>query len=323
MTAITQGMTLGCLLLSTAAMAGVTVQPIQSTLPEEAFQTLLVSKLLGELGYDVKPAKEADYNVGYASVASGDATFLAFNWDPLHKDKYEKAGGDTKFYRKGTYVTGAAQGYLIDKATADKYGITNIAQLKDPKLAALFDSDGDGKADLAGCNPGWGCEMVINHQLKTYGLAQTVTHQQGNYAAIIADTITRFKEQKPVLYYTWTPYWVSGELVPGKDVVWLEVPYTALPEGREGDTQLANGKNYGFEMNTMHIVANKGFAEANPSAAKLFAEMKLPINDINVQNGLMKQGQNKPADIERHADAWLKGHEALVNDWLTRARAAK
>ena len=26
--------------------------------------------------------------------------------------------------------------------------------------------------------------------------------------------------------------------------------------------------------------------------------------------------------IKRHADAWLKGHEALVNDWLAQARAA-
>ena len=56
MKTITKGLTLGTLLLSTAAMAGVTVQPIQSTVPEEAFQTLLVSKLLGELGYDVKSA---------------------------------------------------------------------------------------------------------------------------------------------------------------------------------------------------------------------------------------------------------------------------
>ena len=49
MKTITKGLTLGTLLLSTAAMASVTVQPIQSTVPEEAFQTLLVSKLLGEL----------------------------------------------------------------------------------------------------------------------------------------------------------------------------------------------------------------------------------------------------------------------------------
>ncbi|VEA69649.1 Glycine betaine-binding periplasmic protein precursor [Serratia rubidaea] len=143
-----------------------------------------------KLGYDVKPPREVDYNVAYTSIASGDATFLAVNWDPLHADQYKAAGGDAKFYREGVYVSGAAQGYLIDKKTADKYHITNVEQLKDPKIAKLFDTNGDGKADMTGCTPGWGCEAVINHHLGAYGLEKTVTHNQGNYAAMIADTIT-------------------------------------------------------------------------------------------------------------------------------------
>lgn len=321
---------LSAILLSTNALAnnelpgnGISVQPIESTVAEEMFQTLLVSKMLTKLGYDVKPAKDVDYNVGYTTVANGDGTFLTFNWAPLHNDKYAQAGGDEKFYRQGTYVSGAAQGYLIDKKTADKYKITNIAQLKDPKIAALFDADGNGKADLAGCNPGWGCEAVINHQIKAFGLSDTVTHNQGNYAAIIADTITRYKGGKPILYYTWTPYWVSGELVPGKDVTWLEVPFSALPGDRKDvDTKLANGKNYGFQMNKMHIVANKAFAAKNPAAAKLFAIMKLPINDISAENMQMKAGQNKPADIERHTDGWIAAHKKLVDSWLAEAKAA-
>lgn len=223
------------------------------------------------------------------------------------------------FFRQGTYVAGAAQGYLIDKQTATRYGITNLGQLKDPALAALFDGDGDGKADLVGCNPGWGCEEAINHHLDEFGLTPTVTHKQGNYAALIADTRARFQSGKPVLYYTWTPYWLSSELVPGRDVVWLEVPADG-PDAAK--TRLPNGKNYGFPVNTMHIVANKTFTDANPAAAKLFSIVKLPLNDINVQNGLMNRGQSKPADIERHADAWLKGHGALVNEWLTQARVA-
>ncbi|MCQ4504704.1 proline/glycine betaine ABC transporter substrate-binding protein ProX, partial [Vibrio parahaemolyticus] len=75
-------------------------------------------------------------------------------------------------------VSGAAQGYLIDKNTAEKYGITNIGQLKDPKLAKLFYANGDGKADLTGCNPGWGCEIVVEHQLYAFKLRDTVTHNQ-------------------------------------------------------------------------------------------------------------------------------------------------
>ncbi|MBA2042113.1 glycine betaine/L-proline ABC transporter substrate-binding protein ProX, partial [Escherichia coli] len=158
-------------------------------------------------------------------------------------------------------VNGAAQGYLIDKKTADQYKITNIAQLKDPKIAKLFDTNGDGKADLTGCNPGWGCEGAINHQLAAYELTNTVTHNQGNYAAMMADTISRYKEGKPVFYYTWTPYWVSNELKPGKDVVWLQVPFSALPGDKNADTKLPNGANYGFPVSTMHIVANKAWAE--------------------------------------------------------------
>ncbi|MDI5829864.1 hypothetical protein MJN51_41140, partial [Salmonella enterica subsp. enterica serovar Kentucky] len=37
------------------------------------------------------------------------------NWQPLHDDMYAAAGGDNKFYREGVFVSGAAQGYLIDK----------------------------------------------------------------------------------------------------------------------------------------------------------------------------------------------------------------
>lgn len=302
--------------------AGKSVQPIQSTIQEETFQTLLVNKAMEALGYDVKESKQVDYNVAYTSIANGDATYMTVNWQPLHDQKYKAAGGDKVFYRKGTYVTGAAQGYLIDKKTADKYHITNIEQLKDPKIAKLFDANGDGKADMSGCNPGWGCETATNYQIKKYGLSDTVEINEGNYAAIMADTITRYKAGQPIFYYTWVPYWVSGVLVPGKDVVWLEVPYTAVPGEPNADTSLPNGKNYGFQMNSMRIVANKKWAEENPAAAKLFAVMKLSVNDISAENMMMRKGQNDEEDIERHADGWIHAHQQLFDSWIEQAKAA-
>ncbi len=322
-------LTSGILLASTSVAAetlpgeGITVQPLQSTVAEETFQTLIVNKAMEALGYNVEPTKEVDYNVAYTSIAEGDATYLAVNWAPLHNGKYQTAGGDDKFYRKGEYISGAAQGYLIDKATAEQYKITNIKQLQDPKIAKLFDADGDGKADLTGCNPGWGCEAVVEHQIKAYGLSDTVEINQGNYAALMADTIARYKKGEPILYYTWTPYWVSGVLVPGKDVSWMEVPYSSLPGDRKDvDTTLPNGKNYGFQMNSMKIVANKEFAEKNPAAAKLFAIMKLNINDVSAENMMMSQGSNSPQDIEAHANGWIKAHQKTFDGWIAEAKAA-
>jgi glycine betaine/proline transport system substrate-binding protein len=302
---------------------GVKVQPLKSSIAEETFQTLLVMKALEKLGYDVQPIKEVEYPTAHIAIANGDATFMADHWNPLHADYYKNAGGDAKLFRKGVFSDNAAQGYLIDKKTADQYKITNIGQLTDPKLAKLFDSNGDGKADLTGCNPGWGCEAVIEHQLTAFKLRGTVTHQQGSYSALIADTITRYKAGKPVLYYTWTPYWVSNELKPGHDVVWLEVPFSSLPgEQKNIDTKLPNGKNYGFVVNKQQIVANKAWAEKNPAAAKLFETMQLPVADINAENYLMSKGENKAADIERHTNAWIKAHQKTFDGWLEQARAA-
>ena len=302
---------------------GIEIQPLKSSIAEETFQTELVMKALEALGYAVKPIKEVEYPTAHIAIANGDATFMADHWNPMHADFYKNAGGDAKLARKGVYSDNAAQGYLIDKKTADQYKITNIGQFKDPKIAKLFDADGDGKADLTGCTPGWGCEAVIEHQLTTFKLRDTVTHNQGSYSALIADTITRFKADKPVFYYTWTPYWVSAQLKPGTDVVWLEVPFSSLP-GEQGklDTKLSNGKNYGFVVNKQQIVANKAFVDKNPAAGKLFEVMKLSINDINAQNNRMAQGENTAADITRHTEGWIKAHQKTFDQWLTQARAA-
>ncbi|SEK03457.1 glycine betaine/proline transport system substrate-binding protein [Variovorax sp. OK605] len=300
---------------------GVTVRPLKSSLAEEAFQTLLVMRGLEKLGYTVEPMKDLEPATEHLAIANGDATFMANHWSLLHADFYKNSGGDAKLWRKGVYSDGAVQGYLIDRKTAEQYNITNIAQLKDPAIAKLFDADGDGKADLTGCNPGWGCELAIENHLTAYQLRDTVTHKQGSYAALMADTIARFKQDKPVLYYTWTPYWVSAVLRPGTDVVWLQVPFSSSQEG-QADTKLPNGKNYGFQANQEQIVANKAFAEKNPAAAKLFEVMKLPISDINAQNLRMSQGANTQQDVERHTDGWIKVHQQLFDGWLAQARAA-
>ena len=158
---------------------GTAVQPLMSSLQEEAFQTRLIMRALNELGYDVKPIREVEYATAHVAIANGDGTFMAAHWNPLHEDFYRNAGGDARLSRKGQYIANNLQGYLIDKKTADQFKITNLGQLKDPAIARLFDADGDGRADLAGCMPGWGCERVIEHQLGEFGLRGTVTHRQG------------------------------------------------------------------------------------------------------------------------------------------------
>ena len=294
---------------------GITVQPLKSSLADEAFQTLLVMRALEELGYTVAPMKDLEPATEHLAIANGDATFMANHWSLLHADFYKNSGGDAKLYRAGVYSDNAVQGYLIDRKTAEQYGITRLDQFKDPAVAKLFDTDGDGKADLTGCNPGWGCELAIEGHLDAFDLRDSITHKQGSYAALIADTISRFKQGQPIVYYTWLPYWVSAVLRPGTDVVWLQVPPS------DSQTELPNGKNYGFKANSQQIVANRAFVEKNPAARKLFEVMSLPVTDINAQNLRMNEGANTQQDVERHADGWIQAHRQVFDAWIAEARA--
>ena len=52
---------------------GVQVQPLQSSIAEETFQTLLVSKALQKLGYDVQPIREVEYATAHVAIANGDS----------------------------------------------------------------------------------------------------------------------------------------------------------------------------------------------------------------------------------------------------------
>lgn len=306
-------------------LSGAKAIPLKSSIAEETFQTLVVMEALKKLGHDVEPIKEVAYAVGFQTLAqnsdSSDIYFFASYWQPLHDNIFDKVGGTDKMMRVGKYIENCAQGYLIDKKTAEKHNIKYINDLKDPKIAKLFDSNGNGKADLAGCNPGWGCEKVIEHQLTAYGLRDTVEHNQGEYSAIIAETISREKKGTPILYYTWTPYWVSGKMVPGVDTKWLQVTHTDHPVTK--DTSLPNGANYGFNVNTVRMIANKSVAKNHPDVAKLFEVLKISVNDISRQNMLMANGENKEKDIKRHAAMWIKANQKTFDSWIAEAKKTK
>ncbi len=310
-------------LLMASSLFATKVTAVKTSIAEEGFQMYVAVEIVKQLGYDVDVTNDVSYQIAYQTIAqnakSDDVYFMTSNWEPLQNSMIKGAGKE-KLVKLGTYISGCAQGYLIDKKTADKYSIKYINDLKKPEIAKLFDSNGDGKADLAGCNAGWGCEAAIEYQLDAYGLRDTITHNQGEYSAIISDTIAKFKNGKPILYYTWTPYWVSGKLVPGKDVVFLQVTHSAHPITKS--TKLSNGSDYGFNVNSQKIVANASVVK-HKDIAKLFELMKLDVNDVSGENMLMSRGENSEKDIQRHAKMWIKSNQSIIDGWIKAAKAAK
>ena len=301
----------------------VTLRTAHSSWIEEHFQTELVKIGLEKLGYQVAKPKEIEYPALYLSLANGDLDYSVVYYNPGHQGFFSKAGGTAKLVGVGNLTPNGSQGYQIDKKTADKHKITNLEQLKDPKIAKLFDSDGDGKANLVGCNPGWACELNIDHQLKAYGLEGTVEQDRGQYTALLANSITRHQQGEPIIFYAYNPHWIGSVLVPERDVIWLEVPFTSFPESggkvTEEDTSI-NGKNLGLPKTQQRIVANQKFLAANPIAKRWFELVQIPVADINQESLRIKEGENKPQDIRRHAEEWVEKNQELFASWIKEAQ---
>lgn len=303
--------------------AGKTVRTGIAT-DESRFALEVVKLGLAKLGYETPDTVLTSVQAGYVSTAQGDLEVWGEYWEPHHEVYLEKAGGTGVLKPVGVLVDGAFGAYMIDKKTWSEQKVHNIEQLKDPKIAALFDSDGDGRANFAGCPVGWGCDPIIANHLKVYGLEQTVQNEQGDFLVTHSDVISRFKSGKPVFYYTYGPLWLNNVLVPGKDVEFLEVPFTSLPDDKKPKTttNLADGRNIGFEMMRIRLVGNNEFLTANPAAAKFMEIANIPLAAVDAENLKIYDGEKSYDQIKAHAADWVKENQATFDGWVAEATKA-
>ncbi|MDA3918778.1 MAG: glycine betaine/L-proline ABC transporter substrate-binding protein ProX [Deltaproteobacteria bacterium] len=310
--------------------SAISVSMARATWDTGWFQTEIFKKLIEELGYKVKEPKTMDNQEFYLSVAKGEVDLWANGWFPGHKSFVEHDQVKGRVEAVGfEVIAGALQGYLVDKKTADKFGIKNLDDLKNPEIARMFDQNGNGKADLIGCNAGWGCESAIDHHLDTYDLRSTVEHIQGDYSPLMHETIARYKQGKPILFYTRTPNWTVGTLIPGKDVVWIEVPFASLTKEKKnlqnqttirGVAGCVNDPcSIGFPLNDIRVVANKQFLKKFPDIKKLLELVTISLKDISRQNAKMLDGEDAYEDICRHAQEWIQSNRKKIDKWLKAA----
>jgi glycine betaine/proline transport system substrate-binding protein len=311
---------------------GIKVKPGRATWNTGYFQEALVRSGLKELGYQVEDPKELTNPLFYQSLALGDLDYWTNGWFPNHVSQMPK-NWEERVATVGYVVkAGGLQGYLVSKRDVEKYDIKSLDDFKRPEVMKAFDSNGDGKADLTACPPGWGCEKVITHHFDAYDLDKYINPIKAGYSASMADTIARYRAGQPIFFYTWAPNWTIGMLKPGQDVMWINVPkIDPLDSQKAGEDRMTvsgiegavtDPLKAGFVVSDIQIVANKPFLDKNPAAKQFFEVFNLPLSDINEQNTRMENGEKSQADIERHAQEWIAKNKDKWNGWLDAARQA-
>ena len=276
------------------------------------FQAEIYKQALEKMGYKVSGPTVMKPQVFYVAAAAGDVDLWVNGWFGTHNGYIAESKGKVKAV--GTVMEkGGLQGYLIDKKTADKFGIKSVLDIK--KHAKQFDSNGDGKADMVACPPGWGCEKVIANHFDELGLSNFINRVQADYSASMADIISKYKNGKSILFYTWTPNWTVGTLKLGKDIVWIEVPYSQTKTVKVPNATKSK-INMGFGADDIRPAANVDFLKANPKVTKMLKKASIPLADIAAQNLKMNAGEKSEKAIKKHADAWIKANQNTFDSWI-------
>ena len=276
------------------------------------FQAEIYKQALEKMGYTVTDVKTMKPSVFYLAAAAGDLDLWVNGWFSTHDTYIKEAKGKVKAVGN-VMAKGGLQGYLVDKKTADKFGIKSVMDIK--KHAKQFDSNGDGKADMVACPPGWGCEKQITKHFAELGLGDFINPVQADYSASMADAIAKYKNGKSILVYTWTPNWTVGALKLGKDIVWIDVPYSKTKSVKVPNATKSK-INMGFGADDIRAAANVAFLKANPKVEKMLKKASIPLADIAAQNLKMNAGEKSEKAIKKHASAWIKANQSAFDSWV-------
>ena len=347
--------------MAEAAMPGegVSVTMARADWATGYFQAQVYKQLLEELGYEVSEPSENELgpSLAYLAMAEGDVDFWANSWYPGHSAWWEPElpdgtlVGDHLQKVGAVFRGGGLQGMLVTRSVADEHGIAWLDQINDdPDIRALFDADGDGDADIYGCQESWTCDNIITNQLLFNGF-DNIEQTIAGYDAMFAEAVAKADAGEPMVIYTWTPSAYITQLRPGDNVYWIGMSETlddSNPSGVEGgeahDQRYWSGTTdevrldipaeqcpaaaeagycpIGWVPADIQVTANSAWLAANPAAAELLAQAKLSVVDVSIANVEQDQGDYTEAQIAAAAGEWIANNRADVDAWIAAALAA-
>lgn len=210
----------------------------------------------------------------------------------------------------------AFQGMCVPKFLADKHGIKSIDDLTNPDVAALFDTDGDGKGEIWIGAPGWASTNIEKIRAKSYGYDQTFELTESDETLAYANLDNAIKAKKPWAGFCYTPHYVFVlhdmqilEEPPYDASKWKVVQPTDDPAWLEVSTAPT-----AWDTAYLHVHYAKSIAKEQPEVAKLFHNMKVTTDDVSDWTFALVIDKKDPAE---YAKEWVKNNEDLVLGWLT------
>ena len=222
----------------------------------------------------------------------------------------------------GVNTPDSQQAFYVDKATADKYNLKSVDDMKDPKIAALFkDPEDPSKGRMTSCISGWTCYTVNMVKHIEYGLDKYYTNfDPGSGGALDAAIAGAFAKKQPIFTYYWAPTGLMGKV----DLVRLAEPkydancwgkMSAVVEDIKANGPSAYKKSCACEYQDMALTKSvlTDWAKAHPKETEFLKKYTIPTATVNTMLAFYEDESG--GDMEATAIHFLK-NESMWKNWV-------
>ena len=248
-------------------------------------------------------------------LARGDVDIMMEVWRNNLPEAWVKAQARGQVEDIGANFPDAEQGwyvprYVVEGPDAPAAGLRHVADL--PRYTSVFtDREEPGKGRFYNCIAGWACEIVNTRKLQAYGLDTLYTNfRPGTGEALAAAVAGAIKRQRPILFYYWSPTWLSGLY----DLVKLEEPAfdaEAFAALRNPDAPLLGGTAYPPAV--VAIGVNADFAAQAPS---IRGTLEAYQTTAHMVAGALARMREDDLSAQQVADGFLADNKDLWAGWL-------
>ena len=220
-----------------------------------------------------------------------------------------------KSIKLSPHAAEGTQAMCVTKGTADRTGITDIKQLRDPAMAKNFDTDGNGKGEIWIGAEGWGSTPIEQIRARSYGYDKTMDLKVMEEDAALADVEAAIKADRNIVFFCYTPHhmFVSHDLVVLKEPAydasqWVIVPPSPTPGWLEKSTA-----GVAWDSASLNIGYAASLEADQPEVAAMLGKVSLDTDTLSALTYALAVENQDPAEL---AKAWVEQNAATVDGWF-------
>lgn len=207
------------------------------------------------------------------------------------------------------------QGFCVSKDFAEAHNITDIADLGRPDVAALMDSDGNGKGEMWIGAPGWASANVNEVKTRDYGLLdfiEPIRAEESVKTARIKDSIAK---GEGYAFYCYKPHavWFMFDVQMLTEPTYDPANYVMVQPSDDADWYNKSKVATKDALKNVQIAWSSSLADRSPAIAEFFQNFSVTADDVSqLAYEISAQGR----DAAEVAAEWVNANSDRVDAML-------